>query len=136
MWRIGPILILVSALLSLVPVRADAPQAHPAPSALRLRWLEPGALLVQWRQNSDADKATVMYCRPSTPDVCKPYVELFDYIPGRRAVVIPAQPGDLIRLTEWGYVPEYAAFTEWVWTDGVAAPPYPTFLPVLRGEVP
>ena len=134
MRRALPILILLSALLFLAPARADSPPQHPAPSVLRLRWLEPGALLVQWRQESAADKATIMYCRPETPDVCKPYVEVFDYIPGRRAVVIPAQPGDLIRLAEWGYVPEHTAFTEWVWTEGVAAPPYPTFLPVLRSE--
>lgn len=132
MRRALPFLICIAALLSLAPVHADTPPVHPEPSVLRLHWLEPGALLVQWRQNSAADKATIMYCRPETPDRCKPYVELFDYIPGRRAVVIPAQPGDLIRLTEWGYVPEHAAFAEWIWTEGVAAPSYPTFLPVLR----
>lgn len=134
MRRALPFLVLMVALLPLAPVRADAPSAHPAPSVLRLRWLEPGALLVQWRQNSAADKATVMYCRPETPDVCKPYAEIFDTIPGRRAVVIPSQPGDLIRLTEWAYVPDVDAFTQWVWTEGVPAPDYPALLPVLRTE--
>lgn len=103
--RAVPALLLLLVVFALAPAPTRGADWTP-PEALTVRWLEPsaGALLVRWRQRGDADKTTVLRCYADRPTVCKPYAELYDHIPGLRWAVIPAQPGDLVRVVEWDYL--------------------------------
>ena len=121
--------LLVGILVGNAPSYAE--DSGPPPEVLRLQWLEPGALLVVWHQGSAADKVTVMRCDARNTERCVPYLDVFNRIAGKRFAVLPAQPGDPIRIAEWRYVGN-GFFEQIHWTPPQVVPSYPTFLPVLR----
>lgn len=128
--RFLPLLLLILALQVSAPF-ARAQSAYQPPHVVQLRWLEPGQLLVQWDQHSAADKVTVMWCRAWNPDVCKPYLEVFNRQPGPRFAVLPAEPGMFVRFAEWEAAD--GTFKLLSWEPGTAAPQYGTLLPIVDG---
>lgn len=118
--------LLISFLIQAAPIQADA---YTPPHAVQLRWLDPGQLLVQWEQVSQADKVTVMWCREWDQNVCKPYLEVFNRQPGPRYAVLPAEPGMFVRFAEWEAAE--GTFKLLSWEPGTAAPQYGTLLPAV-----
>lgn len=132
--RFFSLLILAFALQLSAPF-ARAQSAYQPPQAVQLHWLEPGQLLVQWDQHSAADKTTVMWCREWDPNVCKPYLEVFNHTPGPRYAILPTEPGAFVRFAEWEAAD--GTFSLLSWEPGTAAPQYGTLLPVLaQGGTP
>ena len=124
------IILLALALLQLSAAAASDDGSIP-PQNRQVRWLASGQLLVQWEQVSHADKTTVMFCKPDNPDLCVPYLDMFNRYPGPRYAILPTEPGAIIRLGEWAYV-SGNTWRALSWEPGIAAPQEGVLLPAVR----
>jgi hypothetical protein len=129
-WTISGVLVLVAFLLGSTVPTTTARDLRP-PEALTVRWLEPGWVLVRWRQVGDADYVVVYSCADT--DRCVAIGALEGAIGGVRTATAWGQPGQYVKIGEFHSTSTPHTYTVYGWSDPIQLPPYETALPVVRG---
>jgi hypothetical protein len=120
--------LLVSALAYDAPI-STARDLRP-PEALTVRWLEPGWVLVRWKQMGDADYVVIYSC--IEPDQCTVVGALEGAIQGTRTATAWGAPGHSIKIGEFHTTNTPHVYAIYGWSDAVQLPSYPTLLPAIQ----
>lgn len=107
------------------------PSQQGKPEQLTVRWLEPGQLLLRWRQQSNANRVIVYSCPTKDVSTCIVVAELQGEIQGVRTATLWGQPGQYTLIGEFR-VDTSNIYNMYGWTDPVQIPLYPTYLPVVK----
>lgn len=101
------------------------------PEQITVRWLEPGQLLLRWRQLSNANRVIVYSCPTKDVMTCSVVAELQGEIQGVRTATVWGQPGQYTLIGEFR-ADTSNIYNMYGWTEPIEIPTYPIFLPVVK----